>query len=263
MGTPGVGATCCGQLWAGRSLGKWVLCWLQRSWDRASTKKRSCSALCHCTLAQEKLPGEHGLACSWQRWLCPVAGVCGIDLAGRSLCGHGHPPCLAGARHHPCPSPQEGCWLATPGRGVAGRSCCHSLSPAQLGVTTAPSCPTLPAQPWRRRDGAVPTGLQPGVGVAQSPGQCWLLVVPRDVVGGCFTETQLSSAHCWGCCGLAAPHPSDALCPPMPWMLCACHLVPAISGWAERTVKSCPPGQGCSSAHVIPFPLRLTSLFPG
>lgn len=94
-----------------------------------------------------------------------VASPC---LAGRCA-GTGILPARLGLHIPRVLSPQEGCRLAAPGRGEAGRSFCHSLSPAQLGVTTAPSCPTLLARPWGRRDGAVPTGPQPGAGRA---GQC-------------------------------------------------------------------------------------------
>lgn len=70
-------------------------------------------------------------------------------------------------------------------------------------------------------------------------------------------ESLLSLVHCWGCCRLAAPYPSDALCPPgaldAVCLLSCLELVPATLGWAERMEKSCHPRQGCGSAPVIPF----------
>lgn len=198
MGTPGVGAMCNVQLWAGP-------CWESRccagssglGWGgKGLVQKNKKGHIVPCVTAH--LPRKSCLGNVAQ----PTAGSGGCpQQLGRvaSPCllgccvGTGILPARLGLHIPRVPSLQEGCWLADPGRGVAGRSCCHSLSPAQLGVTTAPSCPTFPSQPWGRWNGAVPTGLQPSVGRAAVWG--W----PRP----------LGTAGCWASWGLFHGEPAQ------------------------------------------------------
>lgn len=222
MGTPGVGAMRNVQLWAGP-------CWESRCCAGSSglrwggkqlvQKKNKKGHIVPCVTAH--LPRKSCLGNVAQPTAgsggCPQQLGCVASPCLLGCCaGTGILPARLGLHIPRVPSLQEGCWLADPGRGVAGRSCCHSLSPAQLGVTTAPSCPTFPSQPWGRWNGAVPTGLQPSVGSRGRYGggpDPWALLAagrPR----GCFMESLLSLTRCWGCCRLAGPRPSDALCPP-------------------------------------------------
>lgn len=125
----------------------------------------------------------------------------------------------------------------------------------------------LPAQPWGRWDGAVPM-LQPGVGrevsggtgmgVSQTwwcPRCCCLLGVTGDMVGGCFMGRSSSLAHYCGYCGLVA------LCPTVPWTLCACPLAPSLSppsrdgqrGWWSPALPIL-PGLQLSLRNPLPVP---------
>lgn len=72
-----------------------MLCWLRGLGQGEAglvQLKRSRSVVCQHTLAQEQLPRDFGSAHSWRWWLSPVAGLCGITLPSRSLCGHRHLP---------------------------------------------------------------------------------------------------------------------------------------------------------------------------
>lgn len=206
--------------------------------------------MCHHTLAQEQLPGELGSAHSWQWWLSPVAGVCGITLPGRSLCGHRHLPAQLEPHFTLGPVPT--------GRVPSGqlrergdrKELLSFIVPSSAGSDNSflPHVSSLAVGPM-------------GQGCShRAAAQCCEGMAVWDWNwGGSDPWAMLAAEGLWGhgwelFCGEPAQFSpllrqlqsgSNALCPPdardAVCLLSCLQLVPVIPGWAEGMVKSCPP----------------------
>lgn len=196
---------------------------------------------------------------AWGTWLSPqltVVAVPSIVLTGRSLCGHRHPSCPAGALHSvSCPSRLPGHPRERGGRkellplivpssaGSDNNSFLHHASgpavgPMGWGCSHAAAWCRERSEWWDWHGGVpdlvVSQVLLPAGG---HWGHGW----------GLFHGAQLKSGPLlwllWA--GSSLPHSAlDTVC------LSSCpQLVPAIPGWSERMVESCPPHPARAAAQ--------------